>query len=805
MPGWYIHLDVAKTVGEILSDIGVTDTGIASHPGAGGISSFQGAGWSPQELAAIIRKYPNYYALGAIGPDIFFLMPDFKGSTGNFIAKLAEWVIDFYDILDEKVLKPWEDIVGPIEEDQTEELSRLTGDLSNEIGKLANYASGIITNAVLGFATRLYDWFSIFGSGVAPGYDDKLFFWSDMFHYRNTNEFARDLFDRAVNFQYTENGGQPFKYQPGGPAGYEQGVAFALGWMTHIGTDVTGHAYVNEKSGGPYRLHWQRHHLVENHMDAFVYDDQHGSQERYNMMSISALHFWIQFNKDHGYTPDYDLFNPASFPQYPTGLTARDYFDRKKAFDADSEIPPELANFLLETMKVTFYDRHQPANNDDMPTHPMILSAIIPTGDGRPDLDLMHTTYALLYKFVKYTTTDYYKMPKPQPPDVFPNLDPPMPPGSSDDAPGESDDGWDFWKALLAIFAWIIYLAEWIAYLVTILPAIIADLATYPARYVLYLFEEALYELWKAFRFLLVMEGFIMPEPDEIDLGLIQLGMPSQGPYQGLLGLMNDVFGGLLGDNPNPVPLSEPVHDRLYPRRTVKDDPALLAQIVNDVSSLFPPKCAVLQPTDQRQPSEFLRPWEYPLFNNDHTPIGMELAHTRASPHSPGQVPTVLFGPMPGSDDARHQYEVSPSPEQTDQLNTTQLNEKWNLGNPLYYSLYVIGQLTRADVNPALINSFNLDADRGYGYKCWDWDRHTLFTARYSNDNNFSYLIPCTPTEQFNPNDICGTPHQDEIINSHTRLQYDPSIALSLHYLRMLKKGEHFPGCDGKPQNPPIG
>src|SRR5205807_891388 len=125
---------------------------------------------------------------------------------GNFIARLAEWVIEFYDVLDEKVLKPWEDIMGPIEEDSTEELSRLTGGLSDEIGRIANYASGIITNAVLGFATRLYDWFSLFGSGVGPGYDDQLFFWSDMFHYRNTNEFARDLFEHALRNNYTEEG-----------------------------------------------------------------------------------------------------------------------------------------------------------------------------------------------------------------------------------------------------------------------------------------------------------------------------------------------------------------------------------------------------------------------------------------------------------------------------------------------------------------------------------------------------------------------------------------------------------------------
>ena len=55
----------------------------------------------------------------------------------------------------------------------------------------------------------------------------------------------------------------------------ETELAFALGWMTHCGTDVTGHPFTNAKCGGPFRLHWQRHHLVENHFDAAAYNVAH--------------------------------------------------------------------------------------------------------------------------------------------------------------------------------------------------------------------------------------------------------------------------------------------------------------------------------------------------------------------------------------------------------------------------------------------------------------------------------------------------------------------------------------------------
>jgi len=786
MPGWYIHLSAAKRAAEMLSLINTaSDASKESAPPP--ISSFKPSGPTPQELVDIIRKYPNYYALGAIGPDIFFFLPDFKGKTGNFVARLAEWIIETYDLLDEKVFSVWENTMGPIEQDNAEEISRLTGGLSDTIDQISSYISSILNDAILDFMSRLYDWFTIFGSGVPHGYDDKLFFWSDMFHYRRTNEFARDLLLHAQENSYDDS-------DPGNRYKYEPGVAFALGWMTHVATDTTGHDYVNEKTGGPYRLHWQRHHLVENHMDSFVYNAQNGSKARYNMMAFSCLHFWLQFNADNNYAPDFDFFQefdpnaPKHFPDYPLGQTSRDSYNRKKAVDVDSTIPPGLANLIMDTMKSTFYDRHVPSKNGGMPTHPTILAPVASPGDGRPDYKLLKTTYELLFKYVKYVTTDYYKMAKPQPPDIFPNLSPPMPPGN-DDAPGESDSNWSFWDWLLAILAWILYIADWIAYVATLIPAIIADLATYPARVALYPIEEGLYEIWKAFRYLLVMEGFVMPEPDEIDLGLVQLGLPSNGPYVGLLAIMNDVAGGLWGDNPNPVPPSEPVRDRLYPRQIVKDDPSFLSQFFSDVSSLFPSRCNLPPPADPKQPSEYLRPWEYPLFNNDHSPIGMEPSSARASPHVVGSVPTVLIGGMVGADAARHAYENAQTPEETDGLNL-KLNSECNLGDPVHYSLYVIGQLTRDEVDIADIASFNLDSDRGYGYKCWDWNRQSQYVARYDGDADFEYKIPCTPPEQFDKYDTCGTGTPTSV-----PMEYNPALPLQIHYLKLLSEGDSYPGC----------
>ncbi len=42
------------------------------------------------------------------------------------------------------------------------------------------------------------DVFGIMSSGTQTGYEDTTFFWSDMFHYRKTYQFARRLYANAL-------------------------------------------------------------------------------------------------------------------------------------------------------------------------------------------------------------------------------------------------------------------------------------------------------------------------------------------------------------------------------------------------------------------------------------------------------------------------------------------------------------------------------------------------------------------------------------------------------------------------------
>jgi hypothetical protein len=679
MPGWYIHLEVARKIAKILPTI---------TPDA---DAFSGPGMSPQDLARIIEQYPNYYALGALGPDIFFLLPDFKGRIGNSLAKVASKVIEIYNVIDKNIVDPWENTFAPISEDSNELVSRLTGGLSDELGRLCQYATGVLMEQIFDFLSVFFpDWFGLLGCGPGGAFDDSLFMWSDMFHYRRTNEFACDLFKHAVEFTYNDSGnsGRP----AAGDIGYEPGVAFALGWMTHVGTDVTGHAFVNEKVGGPFRLHWQRHHLVENHMDAYTYNQDHQGDALYDMVATSALHFWIQFREGATpkYSPKYDYLlgvdtnppNPdpnaptAPLPQYPTGLNSRDYFERRKIFDADSRIPPELVSFLCDVMKATFYDRNTPDSNDSMPTHPLILAPVVTNpGDGRPDLAMMNANFQLLFEYLKLTTTGYYMMPKPVPPDVIPdNLNPPIPPGN-DDPPSSLDPPFNFLDLVFGVVALIAYISDWLLYLVTALPGLIADLATYPARVVLYQFEMGFYLLWKSFRYLLVVEGFDLPQPDEIDLGLVTLGVSSKGVSDHLLAnLVSDVYGGLFGYGTTPPSPDEPVPDPSYPRDTVVDEQDLMEQFFGFLRGLlYKPSSAcekILGPNDAPQPSEYLSPWRYPRQNYAGQNVLGEPGHTVAGPYragSPFSLPEFLVETeIPGTDQARKSYEAAGTPAATD-------------------------------------------------------------------------------------------------------------------------------------------
>jgi hypothetical protein len=581
-----------------------------------------------------------------------------------------------------------------------------------EISQVLTAFGDGLQDALLGIAGQMYDCVGQLGSGVQSGYAENSFFWSDIFHDRKTLEFARALYRNALRADDRKPAGEPSRVP--------KQRAFALGWITHCATDVVGHPFVNAKCGGPYRTHWQRHHLIENHMDAFVYGRQQGAAKCYDSLVTGALHFTLAFKKGGaGGTDDaplYDYFPSTwQFPPYPDGETNAEKAARKDAFDKDSEpLPDHICELLINTMRDVFGSddngpqilRWDPGKNDG--------------GSGRPSIKVLQEMYDLVFKYIKFSTSSGISPRPPRPPELITDHSLPMPPNGPDDSEGADPNehhGFNLLDMLLAMLAYAAWLAEMAAWVATILPSLLADLATWPLRELLYqLLVVPAWNLYKLARLPLVLEGYLTPDPTEISPGLTVLGESEHGP---LIQLRSDL------DDPTgfapPHALLEP--SGLDATRGASThgftlDPAYPRAVVTDLS----PAWSDSAPMDwDIGPSEFVAPWRYPDHNMAGMRVGWEAPRTHAGPYMLGQAPDVLMGRMPGSDNARHRYEAAATPEETERVAADLMPTGEHLGDAVDYSVYVIGQLIGAD--KALPN-FNLDGDRGYGHLCWDYLRH---------------------------------------------------------------------------------
>lgn len=697
MPGWYIHMNAARKGIDALANNATAAPIFATN------------GPDAATLTAIARDQPTYAALGAIGPDIFFLLPDFKPPVGNMLWKLAGTIRDLYTAFDDHFLGPYESAMGPIGNNAADEINALTGGLKDTLETIFGQAFAILKDSIITLILQQYDFFGLLSSGVPAGYDEQTFFWSDMLHYRETYRFGAVLWQRAS-----------LEPDPELRARFQ---AFALGWMSHLATDVTGHAFVNQKAGGPYRLHWQRHHLVENHMDALVYNTDHGSQALYNQMANAALHLWLAFNPDG--SSRVDFFKPEPNPTYPDGDHSADITGRHAIWDFDSDLPDELAQFLADALKAVYVPALSTPDTGLVACCPTIISSLdgrvpLATGGFAEKEDIIGA-YWWLYRYVKWTTTDYYKIRRPEPPSmlVIPSF--PQPPGSgdSDPGPGASDDNstWDdILDFLLMLRAWAIWLAEVAVWPAAVIAGIIAGTATYPLREVLYEYLELpLYNLWLAIHTYLAMTGYVMPMPGEINAGLNTLGVSIADSWAATVVALGDFNGGLTPATLSIDPSGNPKTG--YPKDVLVDPPNVVSVIINQIFAIGAPS------VNGQIPSEFTRPWRFPENDNQGNTVNVERRQNAAGPFVAGMDATALFGAAPGTPAARTTFEQAKDEDQTISAAMNLLPLGQHLGDPMDYTAYVIATLTRNGLDPAGVPNFNLDADRGYGYLAWDWLR----------------------------------------------------------------------------------
>ena len=690
MPGWFIHMDAARLAVQRMRD-------------GDGIPA--GLNFTDDELKTfgeLGHKWRNYLAIGSLGPDLFFLLPDFQDPYGNPLLNVVKWMLEGWEWLDDTFVGPWEEIMAPIETNSADLAAQLTGGLSQQYAQICDELNAAEFALVRDLVTRLNDWFGMLSSGVSQGFADSGFYWSDMLHYRKTYEFARTLFSSAkANLDAAAN--------PSDVSDGEAQVAFALGWITHCATDVTGHPFTNAKSGGPYRLHWQRHHLVENHMDAAAYNAAHGGNALYEELGKSALHFRVAFRTrtdapqyaGRSDAPAYDYFD-AGFPAYPTGDFAHDDEQRRVLFDMDpGELPPHLRDLISTTMRDVY--------GDDCPK--VLLDApSFTNGSGRPNDDALNEMWNLVFRYLRLTSSDSLSPWQPHPPQVIQEHAFPTPPGGAelpedDDRgaePGDDTnaDGETFSVAdfVLGIVAWVKYIGQVIEWLLTILPGLAMDVVTVLGREIIYyLIINPLYSLYMATRKLLAYEGFLAPRPEETDPGLMTLGVGTAYQRKTLIADLSEPSGMAMAaafDEPSGRAKSDAEFevDSAFPRQTVRDLPQTIEAALAPFGTNL--QIGSQESYDPKINSHWVAPWQYPESSLGGETIGWEPHLTHVGPWMQGDDATKLLEASETDLGAARRFERARTPEETADACHDLFPRGRHLGNPIDYSLYLIRRLT---------------------------------------------------------------------------------------------------------------
>ncbi len=791
MPGHFTHIYTARRVSDLLQSGKFDDW---PDLGAGGDAV---RAYSPEFCGQVMRDWEKFTAVGAIGPDLFFFSQDWSNDILGPRSDLIMLALSTYYYFDAAAEDDWEPILVILEEvdstmaaiirflikldkiwkDFVAVWNRTIGPFVSAVGELADdLTGGILSEAKTALEellvaikligeqelTTFVDIWGNMNTVVAKGYPEENFLWSDMTHYRRTSATCQALVGQAEKLRDgTPDGGEKF----------QQFLAFALGYIVHVGTDTIAHSFVNEQCGGPYRDHPARHHLIENHIDAWNYQrsgpggtiptDPWGRTADYPDLSMSALWFLVQLTPDdpHG-------------AQRPA-LTGDPVTD-KENLDVDGEMPTWMAEGIVAALIETFEDHPHPRiyqgdvfqQTFDQGMLSNVVKDVTGHGLDRPFQEILDgiappppfpvptgfplpwevaAAYRLMITLYKLNFSGSWELEKPRKPDFvivpplsdFTNLaQPPDFSGASSGNPIE-----DVCAVFIALIEWIV---KEVAAAIELLGDLIKMLLspfTYGIRLALYEIAMKVWDIAVKTHDVMAHTGFLLPHgeqryddgelrlPNEIDEPLITLGGTVDAAFLAALADAVDPFGNL--DTDTSVIVGHSVHDRGYPYYPVleyKDDGTF-------------------------DDWEFHRPWAYPNVSehtsdgthHNHVPTPTETydpsacdagavdgngAPIRSSspllpgPYREGTTPDQVFFRTDGGHDPerRFAYEKSQTPWQTDQLNLGLLRSEGRspLGDPVPFSAYLIGQLA----NPTGYDTqFNLDADRAYAYLTWDWIR----------------------------------------------------------------------------------
>jgi hypothetical protein len=406
----------------------------------------------------------RYTAFGSMGPDyLFFSLKEY----GTPLDELANFIFGAYDSL-RPLIEFYETYVEPVKQALEDAVTAvdevLFKGLISQIQQTADLAIAAAEKSVEVLVVKQVDLFYPFYPKLQKGDPEDQWYWCDYLHYRRTGKFCSNMWQLAQ--------------------GDADLMRYCLGYASHIGTDVAGHPFVNAIVGGPYRTHWHRHKLVENWIDAYARNYYPDSSQTKSCLNLGG------------------------HDKYVANAISGSYYYRLCEFP-DGRLPERLGNMVLKAMDITYNDI----------AHPVTFAFA--------DLD---TAYRLWLKWFEWATTiGRGTKPTPVPP-----------PGAAtvslvndyrdglvkiwtNNGGGGGGGGFSIWGFFAAIWEFIKRLFQSIEHTFEWILTHAVDIITLPLTEALALLKWLLYQvqlgIWNYYdwlRFMLVMGGYLYPEPEDL-------------------------------------------------------------------------------------------------------------------------------------------------------------------------------------------------------------------------------------------------------------------------------------------------
>lgn len=560
-----------------------------------------------------------YTAFGSIGPDfLFFTMREY----GDPLADLVNFMFKAYDAF-EPIISFYETYVQPVEatiEDAVTNIDEtLFQGLFGDLKATANMLSSTAHAAVASVVVDNVDLFYPFYPKIQKGLPETDWYWFDFLHYRRTGAFASMMWDIAGSDTDLRR--------------------YVIGYTSHIGTDVVGHPFVNAIVGGPYRSHWHRHKLVENWIDAYARNWYTDLPSTKNCLNLQPGDTYI-----------------------PNAISGSLYY-RLTEFPG-KRLPDKLKKMFTKAMQTVY---------GSIPHPPMLFE---------DDVDAAYRLWQAWFE--RSTTIGDAQPPTPIPPpgsgaaslvNDYVSGFPPFPGGGS--APGGPGGGGGFsikklFKAILDFVDWVAstvsYTGSWIiSHAHDILSLPFAE-AIGLVKWLLYQIRKGLWEVYDNLRFILVLGGYIFPEPRDL----------SKNPWGNAL--LNTDHAHLTG-GPHATFAKYPLKQESHGLFGTTEHHLVYPDTVQE------------QPYAEPMPMPFMGQDPRVFIDQSH-PYNAYMEHLYDS--------TAPYG----------------SGAQVDRTHDVD-QQTWNtaqFGNAIDFSARLIVQRI------AKLPNFNLDGDRGYGWKTWRAD-----------------------------------------------------------------------------------